>query len=528
VAQKTWKTDISGSWWTQSNWLKGNAPHDGDDVILASGGTEYTVTIGADAGAHDLHLASLTIEAQVRLDILAAGTHHSIGVLNNAGAITIGAADGKLAHDIVVDADEVLNTGSIYLAGHLGGGPRAVLNVNDAAPAVLTSDYALTGNSLLQFASGGGIESISSEANLWVEGSHARVTIAGQTAKNAAFANLHSNAGFTMLGSGGAIGNPALSFDNSGYFYIADHTTLKAVDFFNPGRLAVDWVLIGTGGSKVAVAGALHNSGETYIGGSPENLDSPIVKVGSLDNSGFIRVGWYASANPLPCELSIRKDASNTGTVDIEETGVVHTHSWSQTAGETIVDGRLYADRISIDGGRLDGIGSIEGPVIVGAAGSVGGQAVSHYLGTLSITGNFIDSGSMNAVLIAAHPEYSGRIAVAGDKVVLKGATLNIDIQDPQNLHIGESFDILDFTPGTLKSHFQTITDGTHVSDGNSLDLGNGFTLDAIYDNAGGHLELVVEATSHLAADANGMAVHHSDSAVVHTAWPVAETDLFG
>jgi len=111
---------------------------------------------------------------------------------------------------------------------------------------------------------------------------------------------------------------------------------------------------------------------------------------------------------------------------------------------------------------------------------------------TLSITGALIDKSAMDVALTAGGSGPACAAFAVDGRVVLKGATLNIHINDPQNLHAGETFDILDFAPGALRGHFASLTDGTHFGDAHHLDLGNGYALDAVYDNDAGHVQLVV------------------------------------
>jgi hypothetical protein len=58
---------------------------------------------------------------------------------------------------------------------------------------------------------------------------------------------------------------------------------------------------------------------------------------------------------------------------------------------------------------------------------------------------------------------------------------------------LGQEFDdIMTFEPGELTGTFATILGG---GDGTSVNLGDGLTLEAIYDNAGGDISLEVIST---------------------------------
>jgi hypothetical protein len=67
--------------------------------------------------------------------------------------------------------------------------------------------------------------------------------------------------------------------------------------------------------------------------------------------------------------------------------------SYTQTGGGTSIDGVLQAAAIDIQSGVLDGNGSLQGAVTVGAAASVN---PGHSPGNLSITGDLVLNGSLN------------------------------------------------------------------------------------------------------------------------------------
>jgi hypothetical protein len=535
MAMVNWKSGSSGSWWTPDNWDGGSVPHDGDEVTISPAGS-YTITIGAKPSdpSAGFNLTSLAItDALATLAIVAPGTHDTIGAFNSVGTLRVGPMDPYLAADITVDIGHIETSFAIELHGHSGDGPRAVVTVGDAAPTDLTTGYFwVQGNSLLQFASGG-IETVSHGAGLWVDGPQALVAVAGHTSTNSAFANFHSNAGNIYIGDGAVLGNQDVSFDNTGFYFIFNHTTVKTkFDFFNHNVLMLDSNSgqESYGGSNLIVEGTLYNSGGLDLGCTMIETPDKVV-VGSLVNTGTLFLGY--GLHPVISSFVVRGDASNSGTVDIlDYCPIDRVHTYTQTDGHTFVVSALHARSVKIEGGELHGTGTVTAGSVTLDGGTISGTL--GYWGdgddTLTINGKLLDHGAIDATLTAAGTGHSSLIAVTGDKVVLKGATLSLDIRDPENLHAGETFDILDFTPGTLKSHFQTITDGTHSGDGNSLDLGNGLTLDAIYDNAGGHLELVVEATpgSRLAIDTNGMVVHDVEGTPVHVAaWP-AKAALLG
>jgi len=496
-----WKTGVDGSWWQASNWTA--LPQTGDDVSISAAGT-YKVTLGPDAAAN-LTLASLTIaDATATLDIEAHGTHDTIGSLNITGLLQVGPSDHSLSADITLDVGQLTLSGNGAFELYGSPGARVTLNVDDTAPSTLsTGYYALDGNSLLQFA-GGEIDAVGAGGGFWINGRDTHIAVAGHSARNSALANFSSNAGYVYIGGGTVLGNQNHSFTNSGFFTIFSDTTVKTnYDFTTTNRLFLDFNTGDPeyGGSRLIVGGTLTNSGMVLLGGLLQERPDAIVAT-ELVNTGVLDIGEFnyrGVPNPLyPLNTLTVKDLfQNSGRVFIDDSGAVtNTGHYLQSDGETIVGAAFGARTLDIAGGVLEGIGTVIGDVRIEAGGAITGSGYFGQIGTLTVHGRLVVNGTVEADMIAAGSGTSTAVAVDGDRVVLKGATLSVNLSDPQNLHAGETFDILDFTPGTLRGHFASITDGTHSGDGHSLDLGNGTALQVVYENDAGHIELLVTATS--------------------------------
>ncbi len=466
-------------------------------VSFSNSGT-YTifnhVAVSTNSGLDFANSGSMTID----------GTHATGGstlvvggTLSNSGVLHVGSADGSLSADSSVTASHLTNSGTIALLG--GTSFRASLvDTHDAAPSVLSSGVSitLTGNAVLQFASGT-VTAISAGAQLILDGTHAHIGDHGQTSKNSALTGLDSNAGILVLGNGAAIANSALAFDNTGSYTIFNHTTAKTnLDFTNGGVLALDQGA-GDGGSQLKVGTALDNSGTLSVGNSALSAGDT-VSAATLTNSGTITLRGGSASDKAT--LSITGDIANSGTMDIGVFSQINKdNTYTQTAGETDVGGTLKAATVLVQGGILQGIGTVIANINDSGGDVAGGDFAAHTLGTLHIQGKLVDSANVDATLVAETGDAS-LIAVSGPKVSLKGATLHLDISNPDNLTVGETFTILTFTHDTLTFGFTAITDGPHTGDGNSLDLGNGFTLEADYDKPAGHITLTVaDSGSHAA-----------------------------
>lgn len=450
------------------------------------------VASGTDAGINFTNSGTIDIDSG---SSQGGSTLNVGGTLTNSGTLQVGNSDDSLSSNSTVTVAHLANTGTIDLYGQNGPNFQATLiDTGDAAPGQLASGVFvnLSGDALLQYASGS-ITSIASGSGLSLDGANARVADHGKIGKNSALVGLDNNAGHLTLGNGVAIANAALAFDNSGTYTIFNHVAVKTnLDFTNSGHLNLD-PYAGEGGSSVKIIGALHNSGTLDVGNS--SLTSPDrVTAASLDNTGTIVLVGNSASNSAT--LNIKGVATNTGTVDIETFGAVARVSiYSQTAGETDVIGSLVASRVLVTGGLLQGTGTITGNVNASGGDLAAGSLSHNTVGTLAVTGKFIDSSFVDAVIVAAGSGEASVINVSGTKVSLKGATLHLDITDPENLIVGEAFTIMHFVPGTLTNGFSAMKYGAATGSGSTIDLGNGLSIDAMYDNGAGTITLMVVTT---------------------------------
>ena len=129
--------------------------------------------------------------------------------------------------------------------------------------------------------------------------------------------------------------------------------------------------------------------------------------------------------------------------------------NYTQTAGRTIVDGTLTATGgaiVDIEGGKLGGIGTINGDVLLKGMMSPGSSAVP---GTFTVNGSYeqTSTGVFDEIIKGASS--NGLLDVTGVLALDPGSLLEITLRggiDP----VGDSFTILDY--GSLSGEFSNGT----------------------------------------------------------------------
>ena len=176
------------------------------------------------------------------------------GTLTNSGFVEIG--NTAITKATTVTAKGLANTGTIDLTG--GAAIRATLDSTAAAPATWTGSAFLSGDALLEFASGG-ITAIGSGAELSLNGALSWVALSTALTGNSALTKLASNVGTFAADGGSAL------------------TTTGG--FTNTGTLDLDTT--GTGGSHLAVGGTLTNMGLVDIGNGTITAAATLSRDGS-------------------------------------------------------------------------------------------------------------------------------------------------------------------------------------------------------------------------------------------------------
>jgi hypothetical protein len=208
------------------------------------------------------------------------------GTLTNSGFVEIG--NTGITKATTVTAKGLANTGTIDLTG--GAAIRATLDSTAAAPATWIGSAFLSGDAVLEFASGG-ITAIGGGADLSLNGALSWVALSTAVTGNSALTKLASNGG-TFVADGGA--------------------GLTTAGLTNTGTIDID--TIGTGGSHLTVGGALTNQGYIEIG------NSGITKAATLSATGLANSGTiYLTGGTAQADLSITGAATNTNFIDLTD-----------------------------------------------------------------------------------------------------------------------------------------------------------------------------------------------------------------
>ncbi len=262
MTTKTWD-GTTNDWYNDNgaDWSPAGDPAATDQVIIDSG--EAYLNSG-DAG---FTVASITLSSSGVLAIADPGVTQAVtgkfvnsggfyvdtasglggstvtigGTLTNSGTLQIGPSDFSLSSPDQVTASHLNNTGTIALYGSGNGAPleQATLDITSgAAPATLTGQVFIQGDALLEYASGK-ITSIGSGAELYLNGTGARVADASDTTSNSALTQLASNAGDFELYNGAAV-STTTGLANNGNIYVDQS---------------------GSGGSTLTIGGGSHEHG---------------------------------------------------------------------------------------------------------------------------------------------------------------------------------------------------------------------------------------------------------------------------
>jgi hypothetical protein len=221
---------------------------------------------------------------------------------------------------------------------------------------------------------------------------------------------------------------------------------------------------ITTNAANLSISGA-----GTQVRDSPfEQGNNALAGLTSNSGTGSLTVG-------AGYQLTTFGAFSNAGTVNIESGAALTTGSfaYTQSAGITTVDGTLTAANVLLNGGILNGSGTIIGN-LTNAAVVIPGDPT----GTLSIQGNYTQTAAGALDINLFGPGAYGSLAVSGTATL--AGSLNIFVAPGYTPALGASFSILSF--GTLVGDF-----GTE----NGLNLGTGFFF--VPSVSGKALTLVLE-----------------------------------
>jgi hypothetical protein len=389
----------------------------------------------------------------------------------------------------------ISNTGEINIEG--SATVQATVNVANAAAGfgttgVETGTVFLENDALLEFKSG---QIATVDGELWLDGANARVARAAAPATNSALTGLTTVSGSFYLENGAKVsptGN--VSVTGGGTMELDGNNT------------------DGGGGSSLTIAGTLTNSSTNGQGVDVGNTGITSADTltlngaGGLSNTGQINiVGGSASAVGT---LDVTKTATSSGTIDINAFGELKAATVDVTGGSVVINasGDLTATATNVTGGTVEGVGTVTG-ALNDTGGTVVGGTLNSTTGTLNLDGAYEQSGSgvLQTDINTGDSQQSSIIAATGTpgtpgaagSVNLAGGVLLIDAQS--SLALNTPYTVMTFGADDLYGQFGEIETegslGSHTGNGDTVNLGNGDTLEVLYNEASGDVQVEVVTT---------------------------------
>ncbi len=433
------------------------------------------------------------------------GSNVSIGgnVVNTSagsfgdGGISVGGG-GMSKSDLLTINGTLTNTGGITnVTGGNTAGATGQINVTGAAPSTLTGQYNIVGNAggaSLTWGSGAITQigdGASNSGGLNLDGANAFAQIAGKTGSNSALSTLStiSSNGLLDLRDGASV-------TTSNGLTISGGSARLKVDAYG-----------GQGGSNVSIGGNVVNTsggsfgdGGISVGNGGMSKSDLLTINGTLTNSGVVAVTGNGSNPAGQANLTTTGGTTTSGTVNIGANAVFTVgggNAYTQTAGLTNLSGTLTAATVTNAGGTMQGSGTVNGALTNGA--SIGGGFFeNNQVGTLTVNGSLknLASGTVNTLIQGTGAGQSSVLAVtAGNEVNLKGGTLSPITTNGFNFAAGQSFTTVTFGSRDLYGLFGSLSYNGHTGNGTSVDLGNGLTLQASYNDTAGNVQLQVVNT---------------------------------
>jgi hypothetical protein len=201
---------------------------------------------------------------------------------------------------------------------------------------------------------------------------------------------------------------------------------------------------------------------------------------------------------------------SNTGTIVIASGGNGEeslTSAGTVTTSGTLIVGvavgeagvsietRLVAPDVHVTGGILEGAGTVTGTVN-NTGGTVMAYPATHFglADRLNVDGNY-NQGASGILQTDAIEGPSGATLTSvnmSGSIHLSGGTLLVDAQT--SLALNTPYTVATFAPGDLTGKFSHVETegvlGDHTGNGTSVSLGNGDTLEVLYNNAAGTIQI--------------------------------------
>jgi fibronectin-binding autotransporter adhesin len=525
-----------GSATITGNLVAGNQTGSGGYVTLGgSGSPSLTVTGNATFGNNGYGSLYETPGATVdiRGSMAIADSTAGGGAAIEGGSLTVG--DGGSGKELLIGSSgsmKIEDTGgvgaSVTVDGALVNNGQLALGLHDVSPSsTLTVTQGLQNNGSFNFSANGLLNAnvtngslTNSTAQIFVDnGAGTNVTLNGNLSNDAlvnvaelglAPSTFNQNGTFTNLAGGifqvtdGIVnihGGTNHALDNAGTVTIENDPNSGTTPAYQPSAVALNGNVTNGMSGNFSIQGS--NVAITGNGNAQPALDNAgtfSITSGYNARSSTLTVGGGAVANEATGVMNVTNGSmtvnssgsiSNAGQFVVASNGSVSgAGTFTQTGGVSQINGSLTQSQINVLGGTLFGNGTISGPLSNSGGLVQGGAANSP--GLLSVNGN-VSQGSGGTLQELIDGTGSGQYSVLGISGSMGvDGTLDIFTGSGFNFVAGETFTIATFNPGNLTGQFATVEYGSYSGTGTSLNIGSGLTLDVLYNNTPGNIQLQV------------------------------------
>jgi hypothetical protein len=351
----------------------------------------------------------------------------NFGNYNSNGNFTI-SSGGRLANHAVFTVDQ---GASLSNSGIIDNNAKRITNsgnfynyatgvVNNNAGALLTNTQTMYNYGTLVNAA-----SVSNADVAFLHNGGSWTNLAGSS-----MSNIGHISNFGTVNNSGYIANNANAnagavgpseFEN---FYVLNNLSGGVVDNGDHWLGRVGGVInnSGTFNNKALSWGMKNEGAINNLAGGTFNNSSVLAQAGPINNAGTFNIAVGASVTGIT-----RADNS------------VSLGGYTQTAGLTHVNGSLAAAIVDIQGGSLTGSGTINGPVLLGAAATVN---PGNSPGTLTINSSLTSSGKLMFEIAGLGAGQYDQIKING-AALFSGGTLEFDFINGFNATAGNSWDFL-------------------------------------------------------------------------------------
>ena len=231
-------------------------------------------------------------------------------------------------------------------------------------------------------------------------------------------------------------------------------------------------VNLNAAGASIQAGGTITNSGDLQFnateasgaaGGDFVNAAGSVITIADGLHGALIAGARFQNAGDVAVgntdTVTAETGATNAGHITLDNGASLAVHggnTYSQTAGETTINagGVLTAGTVLLQGGKLDGLGTIAGNLVNDAGVLAPADAASGGQGVFTITGHFAQHSQGLLDLDLASGTLFDALLIGGD-VSLDG-TLRIDLIGGFSPTVGQTFRILSWS-GVLSGNFNTL-----------------------------------------------------------------------